>query len=163
MSAADFLGLWLHVLGLAVYGGASVAVVALLLPAARAVSDPAERRSVLARAFRVYDPLAVGALGVVVMTGAINLTSYKAALAGEFFQRLGGLLVWKLGTAFLVVMGGTYVAMGLGHRIVRAEALQIPVDGAQLDTMLRRVSHATWINLVILAITIWLGLALGHR
>lgn len=163
MSAADFLGLWLHVLGLVVYGGASVAVVGVLLPAARGIADAALRRAVLARAFKVYDPLAVGALGVVVMTGAMNLTSYKAALAGEFFQRLGGLLIWKLGAAFLVVMGGTYVAMGLGHRIVRAEALQDPVDEKQLDGMVRRLSVATWTNIVILALTTWLGLALGHQ
>ena len=106
MSTGDFIGLWLHVLGLVAYGGATLALVLMVLPAATAEADPAARRAFLARALKVYDPLAIAALGVVVMTGASNLTSYKAALRGEFFQRVGWLLVWKLVLAFVVIMIG---------------------------------------------------------
>lgn len=162
MSASDFVGLWLHVLGLATYGGATLAVAILLLPAAAAIDDVALRRKSLARAFRIYDPLAIAALGVVVMTGAFNLTRYKEVLRADLFARLGWLLVWKLGAAFAVVMVGTYIAFGLCHRVVRAEALEDPVDAAQLTSMLQRLSFACWLSLALLAIATWLGLAIAH-
>ena len=162
MSTTDFLGLWLHVLGLATYGGATLALLLMVLPAANALPDPAARRAVLARALRVYDPLAIAALGLLVMTGASNLTTYKEALRGEFFARLGWLLVYKLGAAFLVVMTGTYITFGIGHRIVRTEMAGEAVDEPWLASMSRRLRHACVVALLLTAITTWLGLALGH-
>ena len=162
MSTGDFIGLWLHVLGLVAYGGATLALVLMVLPAATAEADPAARRAFLARALKVYDPLAIAALGVVVMTGASNLTSYKAAMRGEFFQRVGWLLVWKLVLAFVVIMVGTYITFGLGHRIVRTELFGDPVDATWLASMTKRLSYACVLSLLLLAVTAWLGLALGH-
>ncbi len=162
MSATDFFGLWLHVVALATYGGATVALLAMVVPAAGAFSDPAATRTVLARALRVYDPLAIAALGVLVMTGAFNLTPYKDALRGEFFARVGWLLVWKLSLAFAVVMVGTYITFGLGHRIVRTEMAGEPVDAVWLASMTRRLVYACGLALVLLAVTTWLGLELGH-
>jgi uncharacterized membrane protein len=162
MSASDFIGLWLHVLGLAAYAGATLALWLMVLPAARALPDAAMRRTVLARALRVYDPLAIATLGVVVMSGAFNLTAYKDALREEFFARLGRLLAYKLGLAFLVIMVGTYITFGLGHRIVRAEMLGDPVDDGWLASMTRRLSAACVLALALTALTIWVGLALGH-
>src|SRR5262250_6436 len=128
MSSTDFVCLWLHVLGLAAYAGATLALWLMVLPAAHALPDAAARRTFLARALRVYDPLAIAALGVLVMTGAFNLTAYKDAMRGEFFARMGWLLVWKLVLAFAVVMLGTYITFGLAHRIVRSELLGDPAD-----------------------------------
>ncbi len=162
MSTTDFFDLWLHVLALATYGGATLAVVLILIPAANGVSDPAIRRTVLVRGLRIYDPLAIAALGVLVMTGAFNLTTYKDALRGQFFERVGWLLVWKLGLAFAVVMVGTYITFGLAHRIVRSELLEDPVDATWLASMSRRLSYACILALVLLALTTWLGLELGH-
>jgi uncharacterized membrane protein len=162
MSTTDFFDLWLHVLALATYGGATLAVVALLLPAANGMADPAARRTVLSRGLRVYDPLAIAALGVLVMTGAFNLTAYKDALRGEFFARMGWLLVWKLVLAFAVVMVGTYITFGLAHRIVRSELLEDPVDAEWLTSMSRRLTYACVLALALLAFATWLGLELGH-
>lgn len=162
MSSGDFFGLWLHVLALVTYGGATLAVWVMVLPAARAVADRAARRTFLARCLRVYDPLAIAALGVLVMSGAINLTTYKDVLRGEFFARMGWLLVWKLTLAFLVVMIGTYITFGLGHRIVRTEMAGEPVDGQWLDGMCRRLGYACGLAAVLVAVTAWLGLELGH-
>jgi uncharacterized membrane protein len=162
MSSSDFLGLWLHVLALVTYGGATLAVWAMVLPAAKAVADPAARRTFLARCLRIYDPLAIAALGVLVMSGATNLTAYKEAMRGEFFARIGWLLVWKLGLAFMVVMLGTYITFGLGHRIVRAEMAGDPVDAPWLDSMSRRLGYACLLTVILIAVTAWLGLELGH-
>ena len=162
MSASDFFGLWLHVLGLAAYAGTTLALLLMVLPAARAVPEAGARRAFLARALRVYDPLAIAALGVIVMSGAFNLTAYKDALRGEFFARLGWLLVYKLALAFLVIMVGTYITFGLGHRIVRDEMAGEPADDGWLTSMSRRLSYACVLALVLTALTTWLGLALGH-
>jgi uncharacterized membrane protein len=162
MSTTDFIGLWLHVLGLVVYGGTTLALVVLLLPAAAALPAPAARRALLARALRIYDPLAIASLGVVVMTGAVNLTAYKDALRGEFFARMGWLLVYKLALAFLVVMVGTYITFGIGHRIVRQEMAGEAVDAAWLAAMCRRLRLACVLALALVAVTAWLGLAIGH-
>ncbi len=162
MSATDFLGLWLHVLALATYGGATLALSFMVVPAVKALSDPAARRSVLAWALRIYDPLAIAALGVLVMTGAFNLTAYKDALRGEFFARIGWLLFWKLGLAFAVVMVGTYITFGLGHRIVRSEFGGEPVDAPWLASMIRRLVFGCILALILTALTAWVGLRLGH-
>lgn len=162
MSATDFLGLWFHVLGLATYAGATLALLLMVLPAANAVPDPALRRTFLAGALRTYDPLAIAALGVLVMTGAFNLTAYKDALRGQFFARMGWLLAWKLLLAFLVVMVGTYITFGVGHRIVRSEMGGEPVDASWLASMTRRLVYGCVLALVLTAITAWLGLELGH-
>lgn len=162
MTELDFLGLWLHVICLVVYGGATAALWLLVLPATDAIEDPTLRRKSLNRALRIYDPLAIAVLGIVVMTGAFNLTSYKQALRAEFFAKMGWLLVWKLSLAFAVIMVGTYVTFGLAHRIVRSELLEDPVDGAWLDSMTRRLRGACILLLALLAITTWFGLQLGH-
>lgn len=162
MSASDFLGLLLHILALVVYGGATLAVWAMVLPAAKAVADPGARRTFLARCLRIYDPLAIAALGVLVMTGATNLTTYKQAMRGEFFARMGWLLVWKLVLAFFVVMLGTYITFGLGHRIVRTEMAGEPVDAPWIESMSRRLGYACILVLILTALAAWLGLELGH-
>lgn len=161
MATLDFVGLWLHVLGLAAYGGATLTLLIVTLPAASALGAPL-RHSFLAQTLRFYDPLAIATLGVIVMTGAFNLTRYKDAMRGAFFAQLGGLLAWKLGFAFLVIMIGTYIAFGLGHRIVRAEMAGEPYEPEQLDSMSRRLAYACTLNLVLLALTAWLGLEFGH-
>jgi len=162
MSVTDFLGLWLHVLGLVTYGGATLGLLTLVLPAAQAVEGAVERRAVLTRALRVYDPLAIAALGIIVMTGAVNLTRYKDAMRGEFFAQMGWLLVWKLVLAFMVIMVGTYLTFGLGHRIVRSELLGDPADPVWLASMTRRLGATCILTLILLALTTWLGLELGH-
>jgi uncharacterized membrane protein len=162
MSTTDFIGLWFHILGLAAYAGSTLALVLIVLPAARAVPDPAARRTFLAHALRVYDPLAIASLGVIVMSGAFGLTAYKDALRGEFFARMGWLLAYKLLLAFAVVMIGTYITFGLGHRIVRNEMGGEPLDPDWLVGMSRRLSWACVLAVALTALTAWLGLAIGH-
>jgi uncharacterized membrane protein len=162
MSTGDFIGLWLHVLGFGVYAGATLALVAIVLPAARTAPEANARRAFLARALRVYDPLAIAALGVIVMTGAFNLTTYKDALRGEFFARMGWLLAYKLTLAFVVVLVGTYITFGLGHRIVRDELAGEPANQEWLQGMSRRLAWASAFALALTALTAWLGLAIGH-
>lgn len=161
MRTIDFFGLWLHILGLAAYAGSTLALLAVILPAS-AAQRPEARHSFLAQSLRFYDPLAIGTLGVIVMTGAFNLTRYKDAMRDTFFMEVGWLLAWKLAFSFMVIMVGTYIAFGLGHRIVRAEMAGDPFDATQLASMSRRLAYAGVLNLVLLGVTTWLGLGFGH-
>lgn len=162
MSDTDFLVLLLHVVSLVVYGGATAAVWLMLLPAAAAIEDPALRRKSLTHGLRVYNPLAIATLGLILFSGFSNLTSYKAAFRAEFFAKMGWLLVWKLSLAFVVIMVGVYIPLGLAHRIVRNELLEDPVDEAWLNSMTRRLRGACIVQLILLTVTVWFGLHLGH-
>ena len=71
---------WVHLLAVAVYLGATLAVALVFLPAMEAVEDAALQRRLLARGLRPYNVLSVGALGVLVISGASGLTDMKAMM-----------------------------------------------------------------------------------
>jgi len=70
---------------------------------------------VLARGLRLYNVLSIGALGVLVISGASGLTDYKAMLGADF-GRLVWRLVGKLSLSFCLIMAATYLSFGLAHR-----------------------------------------------
>ena len=156
------VNLWLHLLAFAVYTGTTLAVVIMGLPLARREEDPERRRDVAAAILRLYDPLTIGALGVLIMTGAFNLTTYKDALRGLFFDRLGVLLAWKLFFTFLLVNLGAYIAFGIGHRIVRSCDSEETVDPAWVDSMLKRLRSSAVLALALIAMIVWIALRMTH-
>lgn len=158
----DQISLWLHVLALATYFGATVYLLIGVLPAARKIEDTAARQTFLATHFKVYNPLTIGALGVEVMTGAFNLTSYKAILRAEFYDRIGYLLVWKLTLVFALIMIATYISFGIGLRIVRHEEWHEQLGEERLGSMMRRLSGPLWLVLLLTAFTTWVALRIGR-
>ena len=140
--------------------GSTVALVLICLPLARAAKDPARRLQIVASVMRVYDPLTIAALGVLVMTGAFSLTAYKAALRTLFFERIGTPLAWKLFFTFLLINLAAYVAFGIGHRLVRAtEADDLP-DVTWLDSMIRRLRVSAILALLLTAVIVWIAMDL---
>jgi uncharacterized membrane protein len=154
--------LWLHLLAFAAYAGATLALLLICLPLARKEDDPELRRRIIAGVMRVYDPLTIAALGVLVMTGAFNLTAYKAALQTLFFDRLGTLLAWKLFFTFLLINLGAYMAFGLGHRLVRSADADQPVDPTSVANLLRRLRVTATLALVLISVIAWLALRMTH-
>ena len=152
--------LWLHLLAFAVYTGATLALVVICLPALAAEPDPIRRARWLAAMMRVYDPLSLGALGVALMTGAFNLTGYKAALRGRFFAAMGGQLAWKLLLTFFLVNLGAYIAFGLGNRLVRAVEVGDGVDEARLAALQRRIRTSAMVALALVAAIVWVAMAM---
>lgn len=150
---------WIHLLALAVYLGATLAVVLVFLPAAETVEDPALQRRVLARGLRPYNVLSIGALGVLVISGASGLTDYKALL-GQEYGRLIWQLVGKLSLSFVLIIVATYVSFGLAHRLVRAELGQLPVEVDKQAGMIRRMRGAAWVGVGLAGWTAWVGLQL---
>lgn len=153
---------FVHVMALVVYGGATLALVTMLLPAAAAAGSPADERRLLSRGLTAYNLLSVGALGVLIMSGAFALTGLKAAF-GAGYARLLWPLVTKLTLTFVLTMVGTYLSFGLAHRLVRAERLGDPVDPVRQRSLLARLRAGAWLALALTLWTSWVGLQLSAR
>lgn len=147
----------IHVAALATYIASLLHLLLIVTPCARAIDEPTAQRRFLAREFRLQNPLSIGSLGVVLMTGAFQLTDLKARLGPAFFAQLGRPLAIKLTCAFLVINVATYIAFGLGHRLVRAHQGNVPVDAERQHAMLRRLSAAGWLCLALVVLTIWVA------
>ncbi len=150
-----------HLLALATYLGTTLALVLMLLPAADAVEDPALRRRFLARGLRPYNVLSVGALGVLILTGASSLTEWKRTLGPAYGQLLWPLF-GKLALTFALTMVGTWLSFGLAHRLVRAELGGLAVEPDLQRSMLRRLAAGAWLAIALAAWTTWVGLSLGR-
>src|SRR3989442_4411192 len=159
--AMSLLTRWVHLLAVAVYLGATLAVALVFLPAMETVEDPALQRRLLARGLRPYNVLSVGALGVLVISGASGLTDMKAMLGREF-GRLVWPLVGKLSLTFVLINVATYLSFGLAHRLVRAELGQLPVEPEKQAWRMRRVAPRAWVGVALAAWTVWVGLKLGR-
>src|SRR5438128_2057771 len=151
---------WIHLLGLATYFGTTLGLALQLLPAADAIDDPALQRRLLARGLRPYNVLSIGALGVLVISGASSLTDMKARFGPQYARFLWP-LVGKLGLTFLLINVATYISFGLAHRLVRAELGQLPVEPEKQAGMVRRMRGAGWLAIGLAAWTAWVGLGLG--
>ena len=155
----DALTRLLHLRGLAAYVGSTLDLVLVFLPALEAEPDPVRRRRVLTRGLRASNLLSVGALGVLVLSGASGLTDLKGRLLADYTRLLWPLVV-KLALAFALILVGTYLAFGLAHRLVRAELGGLPVDAAAERALLRRLRWTAWVAIVLAAWTAWAGLRL---
>ena len=157
---SDFFTLWLHLLGLAVYFGSGVTLVVVLLPMAAQIPASREKQRFLAQGLRRYNPLSIGALGVALMTGAFNLTSYKALLGPRFFSLLGGVLGLKLLLVFVLINVSAAVSLGLGHRVVRTELRGEAIEPERLAGLVKRIRVLTVVALLLTAWIVWTSLNL---
>lgn len=145
---------WSHVVATGLFLGATAGVGLFAVPRAARLATGVERRAALARVFRVYDPLAIALLGVMVMTGAWSITGRKQALGAAYATDFAPWLAWKLGLAFLVIMSGTWLTFGMGHRLVRQMEWDEPVDDARMAGMLARIRAAAWTTVLLTLATV---------
>ena len=144
---------WLHLLATGVFLGATAGIALFTVPRAAREPTAVGKRASLVRTFRVYDPLAIALLGIMVMTGAWSVTGYKQALGADY-ATFAEHLAWKLLLAFLVVMSGTWVTFGIGHRLVRQMEWDEPVDEARMNGLLARLRGAAWTTVLLTIATI---------
>lgn len=154
------LNSWLHLVALIVYLGAVVGLWAILLPSVSAIEKHEERAGFLARGLKYYNPLQVGALGILIFTGAFQLTELKAIYRELFIKQMGYQLAVKLTFAFLLVIFSVYQSMGIGHRFVRRHEGGDAISPQELDSIIRRLKSAHWCIFILALITLWLGLRL---
>ena len=151
---------WIHLISTTLYGVATLAIAAYFIPRARTETDPAARLARAAAAMRVYDPFCIAILGVMIMTGAFALTAYKDALRERFFEQMGVVLVWKLFFTFILVILATYMAFGLGNRLVGRLELDEEPDPKWINSMLTRIQVVSVLSLAVLAVIVWIAGAL---
>lgn len=155
---------WLHIIALIVYIGAITGLWLILLPALPHASDHEVRVQLLAYSLKFYNPLHIGALGIVLFTGAFQLTELKATYRQLFVQQFGYSLGVKLLFVFLLVIFSVYQSMGIGHRFVRRQQSGAAITPQELKSVIRRLELANACIIILAAITFWLGLrlALNH-
>ncbi|HWP64454.1 MAG TPA: hypothetical protein VNO26_00915 [Candidatus Limnocylindria bacterium] len=151
----------IHVAALVVYLASTLWLLVLLAAVGR-VADPAEQRRRLVRQLRPYNVLSVGAVGVLIISGASALTDMKA-LYGPGYVLLLWPLAQKLALTFLLTMVATYLSFGLAHRLVRAEQGRLPVEPAQLRSMLTRLRGGAYLALAVALWTSWVGYRLARQ
>ena len=151
---------WLHLIALVVYLGAVVGFWLMLLPAVGVLEQHEERVRYFVRGLKFYNPLQVGSLGIILFTGAFQLTELKAAYRETFIEYLAYNLGLKLLFAFLMVMFSVYQALGIGHRFIRRTEGGDEMTPEQLRSIISRMTGANWFILLFAAITLWLGLRL---
>ena len=151
---------WLHLIALIVYLGAVVGFWLMLLPSAAMLDKHDNKVRFLARGLKFYNPLQVGALGIILFSGAFQLTELKAAFRETFIKQVGFNLGIKLLFAFLLVLCSVYQALGVGHRFVKRVEGGDPVKPDELVSIVRRLRGANWLILIFAVITMWLGMRL---
>jgi uncharacterized membrane protein len=155
------LNSWLHVLSIAVYLGSVFGLWFVLMPAVATLDDLGEKTKLLARGLRLYNPLQVGALGIVLFSGAFRLTDLKAAYRETFIQEFGVALAIKLSLAFVVVLLSVYQSMGIGHRFVKRYDSGDGVTSQELELVVKRLVRANWLIVPTVMLTLWYGLRLA--
>jgi uncharacterized membrane protein len=154
------LNSWLHVIALIAYLGAIAGLGLILLPSVSAVDRHEDKLDLLARGLKLYNPMQVGALGILLFTGAFQLTELKAAYREMFVQQFGYPLGLKLLFAFFLVLFSVYQSMGIGHRLVRRHEGGDGVTQNELESFMRRLKTSNWCILLLALVTLWLGLRL---
>jgi uncharacterized membrane protein len=154
------LYIWLHLIALVVYLGAVIGFWLMLLPSVAILKKHDEKVQLLARGLKFYNPLQVGALGIILFTGAFQLTELKAAYRETFIKYLAYNLGIKLLFAFLLVIFSVYQALGIGHRFVKRVESGDEITPEQLSSITRRLTSANWCILFFAVITLWLGVRL---
>ena len=151
---------WLHLIALIVYLGAVVGFWLMLLPSMAILEKHADKVHFLARGLKFYNPLQVGALGIVLFSGAFQLTELKAAYRETFMKQIAYGLGIKLIFAFLLVLCSVYQALGVGHRFVRRIEGGDQINPQDFASIVRRLQGANWLILLFAVITLWPGMRL---
>ena len=109
---------------------------------------------------KLYDPFCIAVLGVMVMSGAFALTDFKDALRERFFEQMGVMLVWKLGITFLLIIAGSYMAFGLGNRLVGRSELEEQPEPKWVSSMLLRIQVTCVVLLALCGVISWIATAM---
>lgn len=156
----EHINLWIHLLAITVFLGSAVTLLVVLMPMAAQIASPQDKQKFLAQGLKAYNPLSIGALGVIIMTGAFNLTAYKEQLGPQFFSLLGGILGFKLLLVFVLIMVSTSATIGMGHRLVRTELRGEAFDPEKLPGLIKRMQMFTILSIALTAWVTWVSMDL---
>ncbi len=156
------LASWLHLLALTAYVGAIAGLLLIVLPGVAALETHESRVTLLVRSLKFYNPLQCGALGLLVITGAIQVTDLKAVYRETFTHEFGAMLGMKLVVAFVLILLSVQQTMSVGLRFVRRAEGGAAITPEELQSITRRLKSSTLSLLVLSTVTVWLGMRLGR-
>jgi len=154
------LSSWLHLTALAVYLGSVVGLSMILLPALSVIQNHEGQMKLLARCLKLYNPLQTGILGLLVLSGALQLTALKATYRELFMKELGVTLGLKLILSFVLILLSVYQSMGVAHRFVRRYEGEEPLSPQELGSVVQRLRVSALSILLLGLLTAWLGMRL---
>lgn len=157
---------FLHTVAVAVYLGGTVFVGAVLIPVLRRRGLDANRLHLLTEVLRIFHPVSLASLGVLVVTGAVALTPLKETLGPEYMSRLFGVLAVKLVLVFVLILVSSYQFFALGPRLIGALSTQDEkleegsfTEGIQLAQRIQRWNLAA---AALGTVIVYLGLRMGR-
>lgn len=148
---------WIHLLALAAYVGAIAGLSAIVLPGLALVETHGARVKLLSRSLKFYNPMQSGALGVMVLTGAIGITDLKAEYRQLFTKEFGAMLGLKLVLSFILILVSTHQSMAVALRFVRRSESGEPIAPGELQSVAERLRRSTLFLLALAAATVWMG------
>ncbi len=98
------LSFWLHLIALTVYLGSLVGLWFFILSPLSSLKTHEDQVAFLIRRLKIYNPVQIGALGVLVITGAFQLTDLKDTHRILFTREFGEPLSLKLLLAFVIII-----------------------------------------------------------
>jgi hypothetical protein len=152
---------WLHLTALVIYLGSLAGLWLVALPRLSRIKDHEGQVEFLVRCLKVYNPVQTGALGVLVLSGAFQLTDLKAAYRDSFIQQFGATLEWKLALSFVLIVFSTYQTMGVGHRFVRRYEVGERPSIHEMRSVVRRLKILTLCIVSLALVTVWFGMKMA--
>jgi hypothetical protein len=137
-----------------------VALWAIVLPAASTISAREGGAELLVRSLRIYDPFQIAVLGVLVLTGASQITDLKELYRESYAIKFTGILSIKLLLSFVVIMLATYQCLGVGHRFVRLYESDESNAIERTSATIKKLRAATILIVPCVAYAVYLGLSL---
>ncbi len=153
------VSIWLHIIGAALWIGPQVALIVVVLPALRAMSDPMQRRAVTRVLTSRLNTFGWLALGLLAVTGLGNLGGLLRDPATLFASAYGQTLLLKLAMVTAVVV------LTLVHaRVIGPRMLALPPDAPrEASAGLRRASIiVSSISLLLSLWIVWLGVRMHY-
>ncbi len=149
---------WLHLLALSVFLGALIGLWILVLSPLSAINHHEDQVAFLTGSLKVYNPLQIGALGLMILTGAFKITELKEIYGVQFARELGATLGLKLALAFVIILLSTYQSMGLAHRFVKRAEQPEPITNQDLGSTVQRLRGSMIIILILTLLTVLVGI-----
>lgn len=151
---------WLHLLGIVISLGSGLFFILVFYPSLKSLPDPAQRMKTLAEALKYFHPLFLFGICLVFVSGAIRLTDLKIGFGTLYYSTFGRILLWKFGMTLLIFLAAGMQCFGMGLKLGRMANGVIPGDLALQEKYARKIKRVMTVNLIFLAVTLYIGLKL---
>ncbi len=152
---------WLHIAGLVLSLGSGLTFLVIMRPAAATIEDRKERLKITAKLIQYFHPLYLLGICTLFMSGAWGLTQLKIGLGNNYFQTVSGILYWKFGLTTVIFLIASMQCFGQGLKLTRMVNGIIPGDLDRQEYYVKKISRATFMNVILLAVTLYFGLKMS--